>query len=54
MEHWLSCTITPGEFSEEFAVTGRQSNGTLFSLFAPESDVPFMALVMNINGDAGS
>jgi hypothetical protein len=39
VEQLLICTITPGQFSDEFAVTGRQSNGTLFSLFAPEDSV---------------
>ena len=32
---WLRCTVTPGQFSSEFAVSGERSDGTGFSLFAP-------------------
>src|SRR5437764_12816082 len=39
MDHWLCCTITPGQFSSEYAVSGQQSNGTGFSLFVPHEYV---------------
>lgn len=36
---WLSCTVSPGQFPTEFAVSGRQFNGKSFSLFAPRESV---------------
>jgi len=38
-ETWLSCWISPGQFSVEYAVEGEAYNGTGFSLFASEEDV---------------
>jgi hypothetical protein len=35
MQYWLQCTVAPGQFSGEYAVAGRQTNGSDFSLFAP-------------------
>jgi hypothetical protein len=34
-EAYFRCMIAPGQFSDEFAVSGTQSNGQGFSLFAP-------------------
>ena len=41
MEEWLECTITPGQFSGEYAVQGKLFDATGFSLFAPEKDLVF-------------
>lgn len=41
MEKWLECTISPGQFTGEFAVQGRMFDSTEFSLFAPEKDLRF-------------
>ena len=41
METWLRCTISEGQFSDEYAVSGRTADGTGFSLFAPEEAVDF-------------
>ena len=38
-EAWLPCTVTPGQFSCEYAVQGRTSSGLSFSLFAFEFDL---------------
>lgn len=38
-ETWLSCWISPGQFSVEYAVSGETYNGVGFSLFASEDDV---------------
>src|SRR5438105_15049291 len=35
MELLLRCKIYPGQFSDEFAVSGVQASGEKFSLFAP-------------------
>jgi hypothetical protein len=32
---WLQCTVTPGQFSSEYAVSAEKSDGSGFSLFAP-------------------
>jgi hypothetical protein len=38
---WLMCSISPGQFPTEYAVSGTQYNGAPFSLFASgESVVP--------------
>ncbi len=39
MKHWLRCRVTPGQFSDEYAVSAKQFNGTGFSLFAPHEYV---------------
>lgn len=36
---WLRCTVTQGQFSDEFAVSGVAYDGEGFSLFACEDDV---------------
>lgn len=36
MEHWLPCRVYPGQFSVEFAVVIRQSDGREVSLFVPQ------------------
>jgi hypothetical protein len=36
MHYWLRCTLSPGQFSDEYAVYGHQHNGRDFSLFAPK------------------
>lgn len=41
MERLLSCKITPGQFSGEFAVQGKLFDDTEFSLFALEEDLDF-------------
>jgi len=41
MEEWLKCTITPGQFSGEYAVQGEMFDDTSFSLFAPKKDLKF-------------
>lgn len=41
MEKWLDCTISPGQFTGEFAVQGKMFDATEFSLFAPEEDLKF-------------
>jgi hypothetical protein len=38
-QKWLTCSISPGQFPTEYAVSGTQYNGTPFSLFAPEDAV---------------
>jgi hypothetical protein len=32
---WLHCSVSPGQFPDEYAVGGKQYNGKRFSLFAP-------------------
>jgi hypothetical protein len=32
---WLNCSISPGQFPSEYAISGVQHNGKPFSLFAP-------------------
>jgi hypothetical protein len=32
---WLKCSIVPGFWTNEYAVAGRTSDGTSFSLFVP-------------------
>ncbi len=39
METWLRCKVTPGQFSNEYAVQGERFDGRGFSLFAWERDV---------------
>lgn len=39
MENWLSCTVSPGQFSAEYSVSGERHDGTRFSLFAPREFV---------------
>jgi hypothetical protein len=39
MESWLQCTVTPGQFRGEAGVEGRQFDGSVFSLFAPDQAV---------------
>ena len=41
MEKWLKCTISPGQFTGEFAVQGKMFDATEFSLFAPGEDLQF-------------
>ena len=39
-EHsWLRCRVTPGMFDHELGVEGRQSDGSVYSLFAPKKAV---------------
>jgi hypothetical protein len=40
-EAWLNCTITPGQFSCEYAVEGVTHTGEGFSLFACDYDLEF-------------
>jgi hypothetical protein len=39
MKNFVRCKIYPGQFSDEFAVSGEQVNGERFSLFVPTSYV---------------
>jgi len=41
MEKWLDCTISPGQFTGEFAVQGKLFDNTTFFLFVEEGDVKF-------------
>ncbi len=41
MEKWLDCTISPGQFTGEYAVRGNLFDGTEFSMFAEKDDVKF-------------
>jgi hypothetical protein len=36
MESCLRCSVSPGQFSGEYAISASQSNGEPFSLFADE------------------
>lgn len=36
---WLVCSVSPGQFPTEYAVSGTQYNGKPFSLFAPAETV---------------
>ena len=36
---WLPCSVSPGQFPNEYAISGTQHNGKGFSLFAPASAV---------------
>ena len=38
-ERWLRCTVSPGQFPGEFAVSLQSADGHGYSLFAPEEDV---------------
>lgn len=39
MTYWLRCRVTPGQFSDEYALSSVQTNGVGFSLFAPVEEV---------------
>lgn len=39
MYFWLRCSVTPGQFSNEYGVTGYQVDGKVFSLFSPKEFV---------------
>jgi len=41
MQRWVDCTISVGQFSDEYGVTGRLFNGKPFSLFAPKNYITF-------------
>lgn len=41
MQKWVNCTITVGQFSDEYGVEGRLFNNKPFSLFAPKDYVTF-------------
>lgn len=41
MEKWLECTISPGQFTGEYAVQGKLFDNTGFSLFAEKEDLKF-------------
>jgi len=36
---WLLCSVSPGQFPSEYAVSGTQHNGKVYSLFAPRESV---------------
>ncbi len=38
---WLKCIITPGQFTGEYAVSGKMFDGSEFSLFAPKEKLCF-------------
>lgn len=37
--YYLQCMVSAGQFTGEYAVAGRLFNGSIFSLFAPASDL---------------
>jgi len=39
MDFFIRCKVYPGQFSNEYAVSGVQADGSRFSLFAPETFV---------------
>lgn len=39
MTAWLKCTVSLGQFPQEYSVQGKHFNGTPFWLFAPVDDV---------------
>ena len=41
MTKWLKCWISPGQFSDEYAVSGTLFDNTEFSLFAETDDLGF-------------
>ena len=41
MANWLECTVTPGQFTGEYAIQGTMFDETEFSLFAPRADLRF-------------
>lgn len=41
MGKWLECTITPGQFTGEYAIQGEMFDKSGFSLFAPKNDLRF-------------
>lgn len=41
-EGWLECTISPGQFSGEYAVSGILFDGAGFSLFADRNDLRYV------------
>jgi hypothetical protein len=41
MENFLRCTLSPGQFTGEYAVSGKQSNQEGFSLFVSQDLVEF-------------
>jgi len=54
MEGWLSCTISPGQFTGEFAVRSKMFDATEFSLFAPKEDLRFDKEPTEKNSEIGS
>ena len=43
MNNWLKCTISPGQFTGEYAVRGNLFDGTEFSMFAEKEDLNFQS-----------
>lgn len=41
MNHWLKCTIFPGQFTGEYSVQGKLFDNTGFSLFAEKEYLQF-------------
>lgn len=41
MDHWLHCTVSPGQFTGEYVVEARDFRGEMFSLFVPEEFVDY-------------
>ena len=41
MELWLRCKISPGQFVDEYAISGSLFDGKGFSLFAQKRDIEF-------------
>jgi hypothetical protein len=39
VKNFVRCKVYPGQFSDEFAVSGEQANGQRFSLFVPTNYV---------------
>jgi len=53
MEAWLRCSISPGMFNGEVGVEGKQFDGAVFSLFAPEESVEHDTLQKESEPSAG-
>lgn len=41
MEKWLECTVSPGQFTGEYAIQGKLFDGTEFSMFAEKEHLKF-------------
>ena len=41
MVHWLQCSVSVGQFTDEYAVEARDFHGRLFSLFVPAEYVEY-------------
>ena len=54
MTGWLHCTISPGQFSGEYAIRSSMFDGTEFSLFASKEDLKYIKEPTDIKSVEGS